>query len=399
MIPKTIFLYWNTGINNAPYVVKTCVESIKYYSNSYDLIVINDSNIAKYVELPEFTFQKNFPIQLKADILRTLLLHKYGGVWTDATLMLNKPLSDWLDNLLDRDFFTFFNYNATNFFLASEKGGYIISKMVDDFVMWCKDFIKGKENLFTNWEKSGYYCTWHIRFENLMRTDKKFNQITREIPRICNLNALKYLIHYGMTTSITDDIKHIIDNDIYPFFKLTYKYDPKELQRKSVIEYIIHHFIKKSLRSFVAGESHPNPPYYAPLQQSALQCDMNTQKQQDSITVEHGHLHSCLSQRAIPIEKFRYNSPHFTANGIFTTFDCPQIGDLNKSKFHIYQSASPEKGWNAQLMLPYGANRLFIRQSSGKKYEVAREVAYQDQIEKITLELENLKKKICENKN
>ena len=111
---------------------------------------------------------------------------------------------------------------------------------------------------------------------------------------------------------------------------------------------------------------------------------------------KNGHLHSCLSQRAISIEKFRYNSPQFIANGIFTTFDFPQICDLNKSKFHIYQSASPERGWNSQIMIPYGANRLFIRQASGKKYESAREVAYQDQIEKITMDLEILKEKLRE---
>lgn len=395
MIPKTIFLYWNKGIQNAPYVVKTCIESIKYYSHTYHIEIIDDSNIGKYVQLPEFVFQKNFPIQLKADILRTLLLHKYGGIWLDATLMLNISLSEWLDDLLDRDFFTFFNYNATNFFLASEKEGYVISRMVDEFVTWSKNFLIGKENLFVNWQGCEYYCLWHIRFEHLMRNDKKFQKITKEIPRVCNLNCLKYLVHYGMTTAITDDIKHIIDNDIYPFFKLTYKYNPNDLQRESAIEYVIQHFFRKSLRSLVAGESHPRSNTHTHTQQSALQCDMNNIT--DYIDNEkHGHLHSCLSQRAISIEKFRYNSPEFIANGIFTTFDFPQICDLKNSKFHIYQSASPERGWNSQIMVPYGANRLFIRQSSGKKYESAREVAYQDQIEKITMELEMLKERLRE---
>ena len=44
-------------------------------------------------------------MQAKSDVIRVLLLHKYGGVWADATLCMTEGLEPWLH--MDADFTTF----------------------------------------------------------------------------------------------------------------------------------------------------------------------------------------------------------------------------------------------------------------------------------------------------
>ena len=44
-------------------------------------------------------------LQAKSDVIRVLLLHKYGGVWADATLCMTEGLEPWLH--MDVDFTTF----------------------------------------------------------------------------------------------------------------------------------------------------------------------------------------------------------------------------------------------------------------------------------------------------
>ena len=50
------------------------------------------------------------PLQAKSDVIRVLLLHKYGGVWADATLCMTEGLEPWLHRDVD---FTTFIRNAT----------------------------------------------------------------------------------------------------------------------------------------------------------------------------------------------------------------------------------------------------------------------------------------------
>lgn len=106
MIPKIIWRYWATGWETAPFVVKKCTESIHRYASDYEIIDIDDKNVENYIQLPEKLLNtKNFPVQTKSDLIRIMLLAKYGGVWIDATIFLNKPLSIFMDQIGDVDFF------------------------------------------------------------------------------------------------------------------------------------------------------------------------------------------------------------------------------------------------------------------------------------------------------
>ena len=94
--PKTsnrpiIWTFWHDY--NLPKPVKLAIDSWKHYNPEYDICIITKYNIDQYIRTDELppTFDKQI-IQRKADIIRIILLYKYGGVWADSTFFMCKPL-------------------------------------------------------------------------------------------------------------------------------------------------------------------------------------------------------------------------------------------------------------------------------------------------------------------
>lgn len=96
-----LWIYWNQGEENAPLIVKRCIESIRcYYKDS--VIMLSDKNLYKYIKLPQFIEQKWDKGILSAaaysDVIRFSLLEHYGGTWIDATVLLTGPLPEYVMN-------------------------------------------------------------------------------------------------------------------------------------------------------------------------------------------------------------------------------------------------------------------------------------------------------------
>jgi len=97
---KTIWMYWDKGLENAPEVVKLSVHSWKKMNPDYDVKFLCDSNLQQELG---FDFQACFHIAsvrcipaIKADLLRLHLISRFGGVWADVTTFCLQPLSLWL---------------------------------------------------------------------------------------------------------------------------------------------------------------------------------------------------------------------------------------------------------------------------------------------------------------
>ena len=88
-----VFICWLQGFNNAPDLVKLCRKSVyKYFdSDVYHVCELNDKNIHSFVQLPDIVLEKyqNGVISKThySDIVRTLIVYTYGGVWVDSTMM------------------------------------------------------------------------------------------------------------------------------------------------------------------------------------------------------------------------------------------------------------------------------------------------------------------------
>jgi hypothetical protein len=217
---KTIFILWFQGFDNAPEIVKECVNSWKYYNPDWNIVLIDNNNLINYINLDNYiTDIYNKPIEKchLSDIIRSILLKLYGGLWVDATTFCNKSLNDWLPNYINEGFFAFdkpgLDRLISNWFLYSEKNNYIIDK-------WCNSTLK---YYITN-NKAHIYFIHHYLFGDLYNLDTIFKEIWDKVLKLsANGIGPHYLQEQGMFNDITVQNKLDIDNKITPLYKLTYK--------------------------------------------------------------------------------------------------------------------------------------------------------------------------------
>ena len=86
---NNIWICWWQGIDNAPEIVKACVNTIKRNAGEYEVIVITDDNYKNYVQFPDWLEEKRkkgiISRTIYSDLLRLNLLARYGGIWIDST--------------------------------------------------------------------------------------------------------------------------------------------------------------------------------------------------------------------------------------------------------------------------------------------------------------------------
>jgi mannosyltransferase OCH1-like enzyme len=107
---KIIWQYWGqqTEALALPAIVQRSFNSVDKYKGDYRVIRLNDETISDYIDFPDFIWtaqgEPKFSRVFFSDLLRLALLHVYGGVWLDATVLLTAPLPEAFSN---QDYFVF----------------------------------------------------------------------------------------------------------------------------------------------------------------------------------------------------------------------------------------------------------------------------------------------------
>lgn len=90
-----IWICWWQGIEQAPELVKVCIESIKRNAGNHRVIILTEDNYKEYVDIPDWVqMKKNKGIISNthySDILRLSLLAQHGGMWIDSTFFCTSP--------------------------------------------------------------------------------------------------------------------------------------------------------------------------------------------------------------------------------------------------------------------------------------------------------------------
>ena len=170
-----------------PDLHKTCINRWRDLNPDCTVNVLTNETIASYV--PEF-FQvvKSSPertYQAKSDLLRLLLLSKYGGTWADATVYPTQPLSEFYSKVVnDTGFFAYRfiprgsyapgeSFELTPWFLCADNPHhYLIEK-------WKHEFIK-KFKTLPEWP----YYTVHRAITGLYDTDKEIKHVIDNMVQI-----------------------------------------------------------------------------------------------------------------------------------------------------------------------------------------------------------------------
>lgn len=156
-LPKVIWWCWFQGLNEAPPLVKMCFDSIRRNFRGYKINVITLDNLKKYVDIPNYIMIKFksgiISYAQFSDIIRILLLAKYGGVWIDSTVYCSN--SRIVSIIEKQDFFVYQNgllgnnqdIKISSWFMSAKQKNIFVSEVKELMLHYWKnhDFL---ENYF-----------------------------------------------------------------------------------------------------------------------------------------------------------------------------------------------------------------------------------------------------------
>lgn len=138
--PDKIWTCWLQGLDNAPEIISRCIGSISYHHKE-DLIVLTDENIPQYIDIPDYIMQKRktgiINNTFYSDILRFMIIQKYGGIWLDGTTYLLDYIPNYMRNA---DLFLYRNTTAlvSVGVIAAKPRNEIITKTMDILLEYWK---------------------------------------------------------------------------------------------------------------------------------------------------------------------------------------------------------------------------------------------------------------------
>jgi len=158
-IPKIIWIYWDS-YDNLPNSIDNIIKYNKEMIKTWKIIYLSDSNINQYI--PQNEYPKNINdiiVQAKSDWIRLYLLNKYGGVWLDASIIVNDE--EKLNQLVNESFIK--NSDLTSFYLESRivndlhfthiETSFLMAPLNSYFIEnWKKEFEKAIDMGFKNYK-------------------------------------------------------------------------------------------------------------------------------------------------------------------------------------------------------------------------------------------------------
>lgn len=218
---EPIWIMWWQGYDQAPEIVKACINSVKKNNLNHEVILITKDNFQKYIDLPAYILKKvslgYISVTHLSDMIRVLLLYIYGGVWCDATILCDQPINN---EVFKSEFYTIkvgattkepSHGNWTTFFMSSRPNNMLMKKLVDyHFQFW----------------KEHNEIIDYIMFDYLIRIIlQNNNKIKRQVEMVPLNNQNVFKLDSYINTSYDSKTKALIEKlekNTY-LFKLSWK--------------------------------------------------------------------------------------------------------------------------------------------------------------------------------
>ena len=80
-VDEPIWLFWNTGLEQAPEIVKTCYQSITKYAGR-QVVLLTENNVQNYINMPDYLNEK-LKSGVLSDLCRFDACSIIGALWWD----------------------------------------------------------------------------------------------------------------------------------------------------------------------------------------------------------------------------------------------------------------------------------------------------------------------------
>lgn len=215
-----VWVCWMQGYDNAPIIVKKCIDSIRISTN-HPVHIITKDNIYTFIHLPDYIMEKyNKQIITNAqfsDILRMCLLSQYGGLWIDATIFIPVKLPEKI-----------FQYQFYTCKRKPQKSGYVSNYMWTSFLNGCqKNCIVQKvvNDLFlAYWEKYDYLIDYLLVDYFMMLVYRNLPKAKQLIDNVPYNNPCMEELQNRMSMAFNkNDYDQLLYNSDTYLFKLSWR--------------------------------------------------------------------------------------------------------------------------------------------------------------------------------
>lgn len=165
VLSNKVWICWFQGFQNAPNLVKACLNSVRTMLPNKEIILLSDDNISDYISLPNYIIEKRkkgiIPLAQYSDLVRIALLAKYGGTWIDATVLCTGD--SMLNEIIKLPLFCFKEFDLTRSdYLRIVASNWFISAWSNQ-----KIILLTRDLLYEYWSRENYlkhYFIFHIFF-------------------------------------------------------------------------------------------------------------------------------------------------------------------------------------------------------------------------------------------
>jgi Capsular polysaccharide synthesis protein len=218
---KVVWVCWFQGIEQAPALVKRCIESIENNVGDAKVIVLNDDNIKDYITLPDYIIEKYQKGMISkahySDIVRCSLLSKYGGIWMDATVYLTKAVPEHLFHYG----FSSLRFNGGNSYEAISQGywtAYFLASKKND------PFIGMVNNIFYQyWQKHDSLVEYFLIDYALLYCIEKHNTFKEKVEKQPIIGNKRFYIRQFINDPLDSDTLEKLNQDPVGIYKLSHK--------------------------------------------------------------------------------------------------------------------------------------------------------------------------------
>jgi len=272
-IPRTIWTLWHQGLDQAPTLVRRCVDSWRVHNPGWTLDVHDGNSIKRFVDLDGALGDNRARVTHPAlsDVVRIELLHEYGGVWVDATCFCCRPLDHWLPAAASRGFLAFRDPGpdrpVSTWFLASAAGSPIVTAwrrrvrdywssasfvnqnrlLVKPLALPLEALLQRSPHRSTRFERLFRsltrlrvypYYWFHYLFARMIQEEPETAAAWDEVPAF-NADVPHRVQHHGIFRPPSANLREEIDRREAPFYKLTWKIDEARVPLDCAQEYLL----------------------------------------------------------------------------------------------------------------------------------------------------------------
>lgn len=228
-----VWICWLQGIENAPELVRACVNSVKQNMPDKNIVIITNDNLNEYIDLPSYIIEKHnsgiIPHAQFSDIIRIELLCRYGGLWVDSTVLCTSsqiPRCIFEEPLFVYKSFDLLKTNqiptvASNWLIASKTNNPIL--------------LLTRKLLFQYWKDNNYLIDYYIFHIFFNMATKKYVKEWENVPAFNNHSPHTLMFELGKKYS-KERFEQI--EGMSTFHKLERHTDYSN-QKGSMYEYII----------------------------------------------------------------------------------------------------------------------------------------------------------------